>query len=678
MIHANDTKQSRKKKRKRSGDGDKGGAPLDASVNRSRQSQSDATTISVQATSKTIISKIRSIDQSNQNHPLLEPQSRTSNHTGGAVPHSNPTTQSFRNHHHHTAKKYVTIHDGLLYQELLRNAYIGFSYVPAAQVSTIMMDHLDHHHHHHPPTSSSSTTDNENHYQDHFHSNYQRVLQSLYHYYQYDIIMAGGKHSSRTFVRRTLVGEPGMTYKYLGLRLFTHAWRGGKSCEDDDDVTTTKKVSKTVPAVLHSVYLLNQAMKRMTEQQMQMYQSKTGKVVPKHLYDYNITLINYMEPCNEMKNQKSTNHISQLRDEEFYGMGKASVSWHADSSLQDNSCIGVYHTLFENKLGDIPTKTQHKKISMTKRYHGNNEEFKGNDDSDWKIALRPNPTAPTTGSFGVGKKGRLDGGNKSSHNTSMRLHPTPPPIVVPTKSGDAYFLLDEFNHQFQHMVLAGSNDQYRISSTHRVAVTTTDTYEYISKACSTALLSSKAELKKSPHNIGDWDASILLQSQTVLDEVEFEWIAQYWIQGTQHDIQHVWWQRPMRALEDAWNALERVTYKIYTNIVASIASTDNEKKGSSLPSHKLAKGLLQAFQNRQELRLKWDHRRADKIYKRRISLPYQPVEHPVFPSVDANPQNGPKQLQKQLPKDLTDAIQTLSNLLQKYPPKSTEKDCKKR
>ncbi len=675
MIHANDTKQSRKKKRKRSGDGDKG-APVDAVVNRSK---SGATTISALATTTTTtnstlssntISKNSSIDQSKQNHQSLEPESRTSNHAGGAIPPGNRTTVSFSNN---TAKKYVTIHDGPMYHELLQNAYLGFSYVPAAQVSTIM--NLDE-----PSTSFMvrSGPANENHH-DNFHSNYQLVLQSLYNYYQYDIIMPGGKHSSRTFVRRTLVGEPGMTYKYLGLRLFTHAWRAS-SC--DDDATTTaisKKVSKTVPSVFHNVYMLNQAMRRMTEHQMRMYQSKTGKVVPKHLYNYNITLINYMEPCNEMKNQKNTNHISPLRDEEFYGMGKSSVSWHADSSLQDNSCIGVYHTLFQNTLGDTPIKTQHKKISTTKGYHGNGEESKGNDDNDWKIALRPNPTAPTTGTFGVGKKGRLDGGSKSSHNNSMRLHPPPPPpIVVPTKSGDAYFLLDEFNHKFQHMVLAGSNDQCRISSTHRVAVTTTDTYEYISKACSTALLSSKAELKKSPNNIGHWDTSILLQTQTVLNEVEFEWIAQYWIQGTQHDIQHVWWQRPMRALEDAWNALERVTYKIYTNIVTSIASTENEKKGSTLPSHELVKGLVQAFQNRQELRLKWDHRRADKIYKRRISMPYQPVERPVFPSVDTNGKSDPKQQQKQLPKDLSGAIQSLSDLLQKYPPNSTEKDSKKR
>ena len=59
-----------------------------------------------------------------------------------------------------------------------------------------------------------------------FHQQAKIALERLRdaNYYQYDIVMAGGKHSSRTFVKRTLVGNPGITYKYLGLRLFAHAW----------------------------------------------------------------------------------------------------------------------------------------------------------------------------------------------------------------------------------------------------------------------------------------------------------------------------------------------------------------------------------------------------------------------------------------------------------------------
>jgi len=49
---------------------------------------------------------------------------------------------------------------------------------------------------------------------------------------------------------------------------------------------------------------------------------------------FSVTLLNYMEP-------KTANHLG-LKDDPKYGMGKVSVSWHCDSSLQDFSTIGVY------------------------------------------------------------------------------------------------------------------------------------------------------------------------------------------------------------------------------------------------------------------------------------------------------------------------------------------------
>jgi len=57
------------------------------------------------------------------------------------------------------------------------------------------------------------------------------IAESLFHP---DIVSAGKSESrawSKTFVSRTLVGEPGTTYKYLGLRIFSHPWRV------DDDTT---------------------------------------------------------------------------------------------------------------------------------------------------------------------------------------------------------------------------------------------------------------------------------------------------------------------------------------------------------------------------------------------------------------------------------------------------------
>jgi alpha-ketoglutarate-dependent dioxygenase FTO len=85
--------------------------------------------------------------------------------------------------------------------------------------------------------------------------------------------MAGGKHSSRTFVKRTLVGDPGITYKYLGLRLFAHAWSG-----------------PGVLPVIRSVGDMNKEMINRTKQ----YKNHGN-------CGYNLTLINYMEPTTHTK-----------------------------------------------------------------------------------------------------------------------------------------------------------------------------------------------------------------------------------------------------------------------------------------------------------------------------------------------------------------------------------------
>lgn len=52
--------------------------------------------------------------------------------------------------------------------------------------------------------------------------------------------------------------------------------------------------------------------------------------------EYNITLINKMDAPERC--------AVPLRDEALYGMGPTSVSWHADSSLEDWSSIAVWQT----------------------------------------------------------------------------------------------------------------------------------------------------------------------------------------------------------------------------------------------------------------------------------------------------------------------------------------------
>jgi hypothetical protein len=156
-----------------------------------------------------------------------------------------------------SGKKFLMPQDGAEFDKLLKEKYRGFIHIPASQLT---------------PHD--------------FHQRSRAALERLRdaNYYQYDVIMAGGKHSSRTFVKRTLVGDPGITYKYLGLRLFAHAWSG----------------SGFVPPVLKDIGDMNQRMIEMTKQQG----GKHSK--------YNLTLINYMEPSSHTK--------IGFKDEPQYGM----------------------------------------------------------------------------------------------------------------------------------------------------------------------------------------------------------------------------------------------------------------------------------------------------------------------------------------------------------------------
>jgi mRNA N6-methyladenine demethylase len=465
---------------------------------------------------------------------------------------------------------FLTAEDGAPYRKLLRDHYQGFVLLAAADV---------------PAAATKNTTVGGSTFHDHAKRALERLRDARH--YQYDMVLAGGKNLSRTFVQRTLVGNPGITYKYLGLRLFAHAWSG-----------------PATPPAFSAIHDMNQSMIRFTkEQQQRQKQQQQGRVSKdpnngsRSSCEYNLTLINYMEPSCDLP----------LKDEEHYGMGKTSVSWHADSGVQDYSCIGVYHTL--------PTQRASK--------------------WDWKLALRPNP----------------DTDDRATTATSNTSGNPVPPVVIPTRSGDLYFLLGAFNHTHQHMVLAGS-EAHRISSTHRVANVEHDTYEYIRARVSAALTACKAQLREKKGRGDGWDVEVLLEGQAVLTEVEFEWIAQYWVQGAQHNVQHVWWQVPMQNLEQAWNALEKITFKVN---MGAIQQSETEKTNNKNNTQNIAllEGLRKAFLVRKELRERWDERRANKQYKRRISRPYQPVERPIF-----------EQSTKRLPKDLSAAIQTLTDLLQ--------------
>ena len=115
--------------------------------------------------------------------------------------------------------------------------------------------------------------------------------------------MGPGTPLARTRVTRCLIGKRGITYKYLGLRMFAFPWRGSKAS------AACAQMRK---------------MSRRLARRAEACGAAAGSA------RFNLVLLNRMAPEAAPKQEK------------VYGMGGVSVSWHADSSLQDFSAISVY------------------------------------------------------------------------------------------------------------------------------------------------------------------------------------------------------------------------------------------------------------------------------------------------------------------------------------------------
>jgi hypothetical protein len=130
--------------------------------------------------------------------------------------------------------------------------------------------------------------------------------------------MGPGTPLAVTKVTRTCVGDPGITYKYLGLRMFSHPWT--------DSAAPTDTSASAVSAAYTCLRRQNEALDARSQRCL----TKEGKGGSTR---FSLTLINRMDP---------TARKTDLKEEPEFGMGKVSVSWHADSSLVHESTIAVY------------------------------------------------------------------------------------------------------------------------------------------------------------------------------------------------------------------------------------------------------------------------------------------------------------------------------------------------
>ena len=346
-----------------------------------------------------------------------------------------------------------------------------------------------------PPTQFS---------EDDFHTHFRKSLEGLENQrcYQFDYIQPGGLGTkvTRTYVTRCLVGCAGITYKYLGLRMFAFPWIPGEiGCTDE----------------LAEIGRLNAVLADRTLSILQ----DSKKTEPYGSHRYNLTLINR---C--FADDGSSQVV--LKEEPLFGNDRITVSWHADSSLQHYSSIAVYH--FTNAKSNGNGKSE-----------GRGQQD-CDEDQSWRIALKVSPNAEGPG---VGKlKAPSSAANEDRATSSL------PALAIPLASGSVYYLLDEFNHHHQHSVLAGQTERY--ASTHRVSREHGHTYSYIRDKCQSAL-----------NEGGAATAKVIRSQQLCLQELEFEWIRQFYIQGRRHHDLHVWWHGPMTELIRLWTQLENQTCK---------------------------------------------------------------------------------------------------------------------
>ncbi|KAG8437769.1 hypothetical protein GDO86_008465, partial [Hymenochirus boettgeri] len=158
---------------------------------------------------------------------------------------------------------------------------------------------------------------------------------------------------------------------------------------------------------------------------------------------------------------------------------------------------------------------------------------------------------------------------------------------------EPYF--DDFNQTHQHCVLAGF--QPRFSSTHRVAECSRGTLKYIKSRCHTALENLCMNTDTEEASLNTLQRSVLYQTEEIHNEVEFEWLRQFWFQGKRYNKCTNFWMAAMTDLEDLWKQMEMMTSLVLKAI----------EKRSHAPEAtcRILKTILPLLLVRQNLREEW-------------------------------------------------------------------------
>ncbi|KAJ1427805.1 FTO catalytic domain-containing protein [Ochromonadaceae sp. CCMP2298] len=487
---------------------------------------------------------------------------------------------------------------------------------------------------------------------DSFHKRFETALRGLdmMGFYQFDMTQPGGlnTHVAKTFVTRCLLGDAGITYKYLGIRMFSIPWDwdspaaakaahaaasaasivsiaaaaatatdAATDADPDADadagdaesaeaaeaqaftVPTPTSITTSTPAPLTSSYAvaigrLNRQLVTRTEELL----AASGRETTGSC-QYNLTLVNRCFP----------QALSNFKTEPTFGAEKCAVSWHADSTLEHFSSIGVYHCTSADAAASTSAaacpevKKKNRQERRDKRgarredkraaweeanadavgeeaEDGEGEgghvakrakteveekgaeggEAEGGSDASWELALKVWYDAEGPGA-GKLTQPKGEGADAGVEGRGDRVAPS---LSLPLPNRSAYFLLDDFNHHHQHSILAGTTHRY--ASTHRVCRTEGHTFWHIRQRCQRLLAVTGRVQVGAKH---------IRQEQLAMAEIEFEWVRQYYVQGEKHRQLHQWWVGPMAELERMWGEMgERLAGSVQLLYAAATMETD--------------------------------------------------------------------------------------------------------
>ncbi|XP_028297341.1 alpha-ketoglutarate-dependent dioxygenase FTO isoform X1 [Gouania willdenowi] len=300
--------------------------------------------------------------------------------------------------------------------------------------------------------------------------------------------------------------------------------------------------------------------------------------------NFNVTLLNYMDPS----------AMSHLKEEPYYGMGKMAVGWHHDENLVSHSPVAVYSYTCHGDKGDSSEGGSAAK-------------------SSWRIGLK----------------------------VAWDIHT--PGLILPLESGDCYYMRDDLNSSHQHCVLAG--DTARFSSTHRVAECSSGTLTYIQSQCHEALSNLHTDPETGSHSLLALQPTTLQHCEEIHNEVEFEWLRQYWFQGQRYARFCSWWTGPMENLEKDWKLMETMTMLFLATV---------EEEGQAAEGRReMAEILLSALTDRHQQRQTWRERCHSSLAQ---TLPPEeaPVDRPFWGVDDPS---------MPLPFDLADIINRVESLI---------------